>query len=68
MSLNAKYGGIIESEARVFVNQFSAVCLDTPVSIFLISGLVLLVQKSNDKELLRISFDKYSHVEAAGDV
>jgi hypothetical protein len=39
------------------------------VVIYLFSNLAILVlKKSPDKELVRISFNKYSHVEKAGDV
>lgn len=40
-----------------------------PVIIYLLSDLVLIVNKKNsDREFLRISFDKFSHVEPAGDL
>ena len=69
VSLDFKFGNIIESEARYYITQYDAVCLDTPVVMYLFSDLAILVYKKlADKELIRINFNKYSHVEIAGDV
>jgi len=67
VSLDSKFGNIV-SEARRFITQYDAICFETPVIIYLFSNLVILVlKKPTDKEMYRISFNKYSHVEAAGD-
>lgn len=43
VTLDAKFGNIIEAEARYYITQYHATCLDFPVVMYLFSDLAILV-------------------------
>lgn len=62
IELDAKYGSIIKSEARYYVTQYKALYIDTPIVLYVLSDMLLLVTEMNDKENMRVYLNKYSLV------
>ena len=68
-SLEAKFGNIISSEARFYIDLYEgAYWFDMPMSLYIFSDMVLIVHsKLGVKEFGRVYLNKYSHVETAHD-
>jgi hypothetical protein len=68
-SLDAKFGDIIGSEARFYIDHIEgAFWFDMPMSLYIFSNMVLLVHsKLGVKEFGRVHLNRYSHIEAVKD-
>ena len=69
ISLESRYGNIIQEGARSFIAQYESILIDTLVDLYLCSDLLLIVfkAKDQDKKPIRVYLDRWSHVERPGD-
>jgi hypothetical protein len=49
IELDNKYGSIIQVEARYYVTQYKALLIDTPIIIYILTDVIIVVNEATDK-------------------